>query len=276
MNLMSSKLRISTSAILAIVIAVIIPHIAIAEHCVTILSGESGTPSPSLLSKLIPNFQIQNELKLIAQETTTFYGGFAKEVLPTELYLEINSQTDRKRIIELLSQEHSALNITKVNELPGNGLIAFSTLTPPIVAHTLGAETARSLNKGNCFNATLNWFSKNILIGNTSSKEIEILLANKKFFRQIHPENRSFGNVIAIRNKANRLLFHTAIYLNDEMIWNKIGAGYNYPTTYEYTESMLSYYVSQYSEKSLILEFYRRVEGESLDIASSVEKPFDY
>jgi hypothetical protein len=112
----------------------------------------------------------------------------------------------------------------------------------------------------NCLNATLNWHDPKTGVRHVPAKEIEDALKSK--YKKLEPgEKLVFGDVLVIKyrsrsNPPKDHIQHTAIYLDDNLVWHKASRSELDPWTFETMESTLYPYFYD-AEEAPLLEFYR-------------------
>ncbi len=125
-------------------------------------------------------------------------------------------------------------------------------------------NTWAKCNGPNCWNASLNWHDPTIGEKFTSPPELEAELATN--YRRLKPgEYLHFGDVVVFR--AGEKLIHTAIYLDNNLVWHKPGSSKLQPWTLESMVHAVSQYIRVGHTDNL--SFFRNKQVESLGFFDS-------
>jgi len=170
------------------------------------------------------------------------------------LYLEIPQETIELQnlVNEIANGTHQTNHtVAKILEDKKGEDIPFYQILPK----KLQSLSTLKLQEGpNCHNAGLLWHNIMDEVREVTSKELQRLL--KINFQKISPTDQlRIGDLILFRLGPDDTVFHTAVYINKNTVWNKMGYWHSDP--YEF--NTFNYLIKEY-ENYTVVEYYRLIE----------------
>jgi hypothetical protein len=229
--------------------------------CLFFESAFAKPDCPTLLSTMVSHpLRHEDRIVLVPGKEVDYSVGVSSRL--DDAFLEVNADDDLEAMAKVLAQGNSYQSILRklrknAREYPTQ--ISLKELAPWIVAE----QTNRFplCNGPNCYNATLNWFDPSVGIKATTHAEILNALNDPTQFRPLlEGVQLEFGDVMVILQHEDGEvdIRHTAIYLNEHVVWHKAGWSWPYPWTFELMENVLKDY-ALYKEP-VEIHFYRRVK----------------
>lgn len=120
-------------------------------------------------------------------------------------------------------------------------------------------NTRAACDGPNCYNATLQWYKPQTKVEHTTESKIIDYVRNN-FVKLEKGSELQFGDLIMIGEFNG--LSHTAIYLNDNLIWHKGSSKLHSPYTFETWDSAISVYTQRWrNRKDVKVVIYRKKGG---------------